>query len=177
MFGDSEHLREVTAKGGEHESQELADDEAEMLSPVAIRMLWPQVTETPNRSGLNNEPVLLPHITRCPEVRQLQGWFNSAWLDDIVRESDLSSCSAISREWTSISGLRPHGHKMATRVPDIPQDHYDIKQKKKDYFFSPRCLCLSARKPFLKAPTFPPLTFHISLSDTDTPKQITGKRI
>lgn len=64
----------MTAKGGEHESWEVADDEAITSSSIAVRMLWPPVTETPTRSGLNNGSVLLSCVARCPELERLQGW-------------------------------------------------------------------------------------------------------
>lgn len=120
IFGVNAQLREVTAKGGKHEIWEVADDKSEISGSIAVRRLWPQVTETPTRSGLNSESVLLSHITRCPEVGWLQDWLILCGSMTLSRnQMYLSFCSAIPGSSPSISGLCPHGHKMAARVPDI----------------------------------------------------------
>lgn len=83
-----------------------------------------------------------------------------------------SCCSAIPCQLTSISGLCPHDHKMAARVPVITQNHDDISR---------RGLIFWAMVPlfYQQGNLFPkhPLTsHHISLNDTNTPKQNTSKK-
>lgn len=96
----------------------MADDEAEMLCPVAVRMLWPQVMETPTRSGLYNESILLPSIASCPEVGWLQGWLILHGSMTLSRTQISLLCHLL---WVDFHlRLCPHGHKMVARVPDIP---------------------------------------------------------
>lgn len=151
LFGDSKQLREVTANGGEHESQEVA----KMSGSTAVQMLLASSNRNPNQKSLNNEPILLAHTTRYPEMGWLQGWLILCGSVTLSRTQIYPSfCSAIPSELTSISAVGPHGHKMGARVPHITCEHYDIKEKKRDHFL-PLFLCFIIKETFLQGLSFP----------------------